>query len=54
MCTVNCTIFLPKDLDFWAFCHKASLPFQGEMNLGCGITFDIFTHVFHGSFLKFY
>ena len=29
----------------WTFCHKASLPFPVEMDLGSGITFDIFTHV---------
>ena len=32
--------------EIWTFCRKASLPFPGEMDLGCGITFDIFTHVF--------
>ena len=29
----------------WTFCRKASLPFPAEMDLGCGITFDILTHV---------
>ena len=34
----------------WTFCHEASLPFLGKNGLlGCGITFDIFTHVLHGS-----
>ena len=25
-------------------------PFPGGNGMGCGITFDIFTHVLHGSF----
>ena len=35
------------------FCRKASLPFSGEMDLGCGITFDIFTYVFTRVCYKF-
>ena len=37
----------------WTFgCFAVRLPSlsKGEMDLGCGITFDIFTHVLHGSF----
>ena len=41
---------LTKDLDF---CRKASLPFPGEMDLGCGITFDILTHGFTWVCYKF-
>ena len=37
----------------WTCCRKASLPFPGEMDLGCGITLDIFTHVFIRVVLKF-
>ena len=32
----------------WTFCREASLPFPGEVDCGCGITLDIFTHVLHG------
>ena len=38
---------------FRTFCRKASLSFPGEWTWGCGITFDIFTHVLHGSLFKF-
>ena len=40
------TVFLNER--FRTFCRKASLPFLGEWTWGCGITFDIFTHVLHG------
>ena len=40
---------LTKDLDF---CRKASLPFPGEMDLGCGITFDILPMIFTGFVLN--
>ena len=40
------TLFKRK---IWTFCRNASLSFPGEMDLGYGITFDIFTHVLHGS-----
>ena len=35
------------------FCHEASLPFLGKSVGFCGITFDIFTHVFALVFLFF-
>ena len=34
------------------FCRKASLPFPGEMDLGCGITFDILPMIFTGFVLN--
>ena len=38
----------------WTFCHKASLPFPGKVDIwDCGITFDIFTHVFTWVFFLF-
>ena len=43
MCTVKPYHILAK-----RFGCKASLPFPGKMDLGCGITFDIFTHVYTG------
>ena len=43
-CTVKPYHIFKREI--WTFCRKASLPFPGEMDLGCGITFDIFTHVF--------
>ena len=36
----------------WTFCRKASLPFPGEMDLGCGITFDILPMIFTGFVLN--
>ena len=36
----------------WTFCRKASLPFLGEMDLGCGITFDILPMIFTGFVLN--
>ena len=53
MCMVKLYHILAEKI--WTFCLKASLPFPGEMDLGCGITLDIFTHVLHGSpfFMKF-
>ena len=57
MCTVKPYHILAERFGlFFFFCCKASLPFPGEMDLGCGITLDIFTHVFHGlfNFIKIY
>ena len=38
---------------FRTFCRKASFPFPGKWTWGCGITFDIFTHVYYTGRLKF-
>ena len=51
MCTVKPYRILNEG--FRTFCRKASLPFPGEWTWGCGITFDIFTHVFTRVFYKF-
>ena len=50
MCTVKPYSILNEG--FRTFCRKASLPFPGEWTWGCGITFDIFTHDLHGSFIN--
>ena len=48
MCTVKPYHIVSRKI--WTFCRKASLPFPGGNGLWeCGITFDIFTHVLHGS-----
>ena len=51
MCTVKPYRILNER--FRTFCRKASLPFPGEWTWGCGITFDIFTHVYYTGHLKF-
>ena len=51
MCTVKPYCILNKR--FRTFCRKASLPFPGEWTWGCGITFDIFTHVYYTGRLNF-
>ena len=48
MCTVKPYHICSQKI--WIICRKASLPSPGGMDLGSGITFDIFTHVLHGSF----
>ena len=41
--------------NIWTFCRKASLPFAGKVDFwDCGITFDIFTHVFTRVVFLFY
>ena len=51
MCTVKPYRTLNERLR--TFCRKASLPFPGKRIWGCGITFDIFTHVYYTGRLKF-
>ena len=51
MCTVKPYCTLNERLR--TFCRKASLPFPGKWTWGCGITFDIFTHVYYTGRLKF-
>ena len=44
MCTVELYHICSRKT--WIICRKASLPSPGGMDLGCGITFYIFTHAF--------